>query len=293
MNVIIYCRVSSDEQAEGTSLDVQEERLTAYCDRKGYNVIDVPHREDESGKTFEKRPVIQGIMKYIRKHKGQVDKLLVLRWNRYSRDLFSACANMDTLRKLGVEVNSIEEPLDYNSSSWPTQLGLYIGMAQGDNISRSKATIDGMFYGNSGAPNGYRGPTTGFGVNQNPGFYNSLTRSIVSGGGIVASGSNAQNTQNQNQQYQQYANQYRHGFQNVPLPMHKDASCVRDYLWEYLTTYGQVRVADFYDACGDYAAHIIQQYTDNNWGWRNLDGLQVVRVPEGWILNLPEPISLK
>ena len=162
MNVIIYCRVSSDEQAEGTSLDVQEERLMAYCDRKGYNVIDVPHREDESGKTFEKRPVIQGIMKYIRKHKGQVDKLLVLRWNRYSRDLFSACANMDTLRKLGVEVNSIEEPLDYNSSSWPTQLGLYIGMAQGDNISRSKATIDGI-RGNlkkgrcaNKAPRGYR-----------------------------------------------------------------------------------------------------------------------------------------
>ena len=32
--MIIYCRVSSDEQVEGTSLDVQEERLTAYCDRK-------------------------------------------------------------------------------------------------------------------------------------------------------------------------------------------------------------------------------------------------------------------
>ena len=144
MNVIIYCRVSSDEQAEGTSLDVQEERLTAYCERKGYNIIDVPHREDESAKTFERRPIIQGIMKYIRKHRGQVDKLLVLRWNRYSRDLFSACANMDSLRKLGVEVNSIEEPLDYASASWPTQLGLYIGMAQGDNISRSKATIDGI-----------------------------------------------------------------------------------------------------------------------------------------------------
>ena len=144
MNVILYCRVSSDEQAEGTSLDVQEERLMNYCKRNGYNVIDVPHREDESGKTFEKRPVIQGIMKYIRGHKGQVDKLLVLRWNRYSRDLFSACENMGTLRKLGVEVNSIEEPLDYNSASWATNLGVYIGMAQGDNISRAKATIDGI-----------------------------------------------------------------------------------------------------------------------------------------------------
>ena len=144
MKVIIYCRVSSDEQAEGTSLDVQEERLMNYCERKGYSVVDVPHREDESAKDFEHRPVIQGIMKYIRKHKGQVNKLLVLRWNRYSRELFSACANLDALRKLGVEVNAIEEPLNYESSSWPHLLGTYIGMAQGDNISRSKATIDGI-----------------------------------------------------------------------------------------------------------------------------------------------------
>ncbi len=108
MNVIIYCRVSSDEQAEGTSLDVQEQRLTRYCERLGYNIIDIPHKEDASGKTFKKRPVIQNIMNYIRKHKGQVDKLLVLRWNRYSRDLPTAMANLEELQTLHVEVNSIE-----------------------------------------------------------------------------------------------------------------------------------------------------------------------------------------
>ena len=34
MNVIIYCRVSSDEQTLGASLDVQEERLRKYCNPK-------------------------------------------------------------------------------------------------------------------------------------------------------------------------------------------------------------------------------------------------------------------
>ena len=81
MNVIIYCRVSSDEQTLGASLDVQEERLRKYCNQMGYNIIDnIPYREDESAKTFEKRPVIQGIMSYIRKNKGKVNKLLFLRW---------------------------------------------------------------------------------------------------------------------------------------------------------------------------------------------------------------------
>ncbi len=144
MNVIIYCRVSSDEQAEGTSLDVQEQRLTRYCERLGYNIIDIPHKEDASGKTFKKRPVIQNIMNYIRKHKGQVDKLLVLRWNRYSRDLPTAMANLVELQTLHVEVNSIEETINYESASWPHLLGTYIGMAHSDNLSRSHATLDGI-----------------------------------------------------------------------------------------------------------------------------------------------------
>ena len=144
MNVIIYCRVSSDEQAEGTSLDVQEKRLTRYCNQRGYNIIDIPHREDASGKTFKKRPVIQSIMTYIRQNKNKVDKLLVLRWNRYSRDLPTAMANMVELQSLKVEVNSIEEPIDYDSPSWPHLLGTYIGMAHSDNLSRAHATLDGI-----------------------------------------------------------------------------------------------------------------------------------------------------
>ena len=123
MNVIIYCRVSSDEQTLGASLDVQEERLRKYCNQMGYNIINnIPYREDESAKTFEKRPVIQGIMSYIRKNKGKVNKLLFLRWDRYSRDIISASENLKELLKSGVEPNAIEAPLDFNSDTWPLLL---------------------------------------------------------------------------------------------------------------------------------------------------------------------------
>ena len=44
-NVIIYCRVSSDEQTLGASLDVQEERLRKYCNQMGYNIINNIHTE--------------------------------------------------------------------------------------------------------------------------------------------------------------------------------------------------------------------------------------------------------
>ena len=148
INVIIYCRVSTDEQRQGTSVDVQEERLKAYCTFKGYNIITSPEfrdcKEDESAKTFEKRPIMQAILNYIRRHRGKVQKLLFLRWNRFSRDLFSATDAVKELLDLGVEPNAIEEELNFESTSWPVLLGAYIGIAQSDNIARSKATIDGI-----------------------------------------------------------------------------------------------------------------------------------------------------
>ena len=39
-NVILYCRVSSDEQRDNTSLEYQEMVLRAYCNNHGYNVLD-------------------------------------------------------------------------------------------------------------------------------------------------------------------------------------------------------------------------------------------------------------
>ena len=39
INVILYCRVSTDEQAEkGFSLNYQEETLKNHCAFKGYNI---------------------------------------------------------------------------------------------------------------------------------------------------------------------------------------------------------------------------------------------------------------
>ena len=62
-NVIIYCRVSSDEQKLGSSLEVQEANLRRYCEQSGYHIEQV-YREDESAKTFDKRPEMQKLIAY-------------------------------------------------------------------------------------------------------------------------------------------------------------------------------------------------------------------------------------
>lgn len=40
INVLIYCRVSTDEQRKGMSVDVQEDMLRRYCAYRGYNIIE-------------------------------------------------------------------------------------------------------------------------------------------------------------------------------------------------------------------------------------------------------------
>ncbi len=74
-NAIIYCRVSSDEQAENTSLDNQERILRAYCNNNGYNVLFCA-REDFSAKHYDlKRPEMAKIYNYCKNHKNEVDAL--------------------------------------------------------------------------------------------------------------------------------------------------------------------------------------------------------------------------
>ena len=79
VNVLIYCRVSTDEQADGCSLDMQELYLRRFCDANEYNIIDI-YKEDYSAKHYDmRRPEMAKMYNYCKKHKREVDKILFLR----------------------------------------------------------------------------------------------------------------------------------------------------------------------------------------------------------------------
>lgn len=54
MNVILYCRVSTDEQADGCSLEVQENYLKCFCSNHGYNIVGI-YKDDYSAKHYDLR----------------------------------------------------------------------------------------------------------------------------------------------------------------------------------------------------------------------------------------------
>ena len=144
-NVILYCRVSSDEQKTNTSLEFQEKKLRKYCDANGYNVIACYH-EDFSAKHHDfQRPEMRKIRDYCKKHKREVDLILFLRWDRFSRNTeFALMFKRIFLDDWGIQFNAIESPVDFDATEWASALSQYCSTAHTENNKISRRTRDGV-----------------------------------------------------------------------------------------------------------------------------------------------------
>ena len=162
-NVILYCRVSSDEQKTNTSLDFQEKKLREHCQTQGYNVIGCYH-EDFSAKSHDfQRPEMQKIRDYCKKHKHEVDMILFLRWDRFSRNPeFAYMFKRIFMDEWGIDFNALESPIDFSATEWSTLLSNYCAAAHTENNKISRRTRDGiretMLSGRwaNSAPRGYK-----------------------------------------------------------------------------------------------------------------------------------------
>ena len=145
MRVILYCRVSSEEQKDGTSLDFQERVLREYCSRNNYEVIHCC-REDFSAKHHDfRRPQMRWLRDYCRKNPKEVDLILFLRWDRFSRNTeFAHAFKRIFMDGMGIRFNAIENPIDFETTEWSTLFNVYAGVAQTENSKISRRTRDGI-----------------------------------------------------------------------------------------------------------------------------------------------------
>lgn len=61
-----------------------------------------------------------------------------------------------------------------------------------------------------------------------------------------------------------------------------DAEVVLSRLQEAIAKYGMVSVGDFYDMVNQHC-----EFTDQKWGWVNLDGVEIVRYQDAYCINFP------
>ena len=142
MNGIIYCRVSSKEQTQGTSLESQEQACRKYAHSKHIGVLKVFVEQGESAK-FADRTQLLELIEFSRKNKGNVELLLVWKVDRFARNVADHFKVKAELLKYGVRIVSVTEPIDTNAEGKLMET-ILAGFAQFDNDIRAMRTVQGM-----------------------------------------------------------------------------------------------------------------------------------------------------
>ena len=119
-------------------------------------------------------------------------------------------------------------------------------------------------------------------------FYGSSSKPRDSRGGFLADRVSydrfAKRTSN-DRYIQDRQNSY--SYDEVVLTTRSDAEQVLDRLCEAIHEYKMVSVADLYELVG-----IPDQFTDHKYGWTSLRNARVIRVRDGYALDLPKPFPL-
>jgi site-specific DNA recombinase len=140
---ILYIRVSTEEQADkGYSQRNQEEMLRKYCINNSIEIRSVIY-EDHSAKSFE-RPAWSSILQNLKSRKNNVNLILFTKWDRFSRNAGDAYQMISLLRKLGVEPQAIEQPLDLSVPENKMMLAFYLAAPEVENDRRALNVVYGM-----------------------------------------------------------------------------------------------------------------------------------------------------
>lgn len=139
---VLYLRVSTAEQVEGTSLETQERLSREYAARNSMEVAGVFTDRGESAKTTD-RPEFQRMIRFATEAKNKVSFVLVYRLDRLARNTYDHQVYSATLAKYGVSIRSATEPLsdDPTGKFVTTMLS---AMAELDNSIRGQRAKDGM-----------------------------------------------------------------------------------------------------------------------------------------------------
>jgi site-specific DNA recombinase len=142
LRAVIYCRVSTEEQVDNTSLASQEKICREWCERQGIEVDRAFIEEGESAKTT-RRTQFQDMYSYCRQSKGRLQFVVVYKVNRFSRDNYDHHVYKALFAKVGVTLRSATEYFDDSPVGKLTE-NMLSAFSQFDNDQRSENTVVGM-----------------------------------------------------------------------------------------------------------------------------------------------------
>ena len=128
MKVILYCRVSTREQADsGISLDAQRAKLTAYADLYDLDVVEVVEDAGESAKSL-KRPGLQRALDMLRS--GSAEGLAVVKLDRLTRSIGDWQTLIDDHFGDRSQLFSVADSIDTRTAAGRMVLNILLSVAQ-------------------------------------------------------------------------------------------------------------------------------------------------------------------
>jgi len=111
MKVAIYARVSSEKQDIDLSISAQLKALREYASRNNHIIVREYVDEAESGRSID-RPGFKQMIATARQKPAPFEAILVWKLSRFARNREDSIIYKSLLRKQGVQVISINEPLE-------------------------------------------------------------------------------------------------------------------------------------------------------------------------------------
>jgi len=138
-----YIRVSTREQAlEGVSLAAQEERIRAFCQAKGWELLRVYRDEGVSGKSLD-RPGVQAMIHDL---KGDgVNVVVVLKLDRLTRSIRDLGSLIEDLFG-GVALAAVDGSLDSSTAGGRMVVNLLGSVAQWEREVIAERTKDALTF---------------------------------------------------------------------------------------------------------------------------------------------------
>lgn len=141
----LYKRVSSDEQKHNNSLPYQDEVLNNFCKSFNITIVGIYVDDGYSAMSFE-RPDWKRMLNDTKKNKGAADLLLFKDWSRFSRaeNMGESYMMLYKLNKMGLEVQAIEQIIDFNIPESLHLISIYIASPAVENLRRASNTRNGI-----------------------------------------------------------------------------------------------------------------------------------------------------
>ena len=159
-SAIIYCRVSTQEQAEeGISLHAQEAKARAWAELNGYEVTTLHVDAGLSGRRADNRPALQEALAEL----SDGDALVCYSLSRLARSTRDAIAISESLQKRGADLVSLSEKIDTTTAAGKMVFRMLAVMAEFESDLTAERTSlalqhkkqQGEFTGGKTAPYGY------------------------------------------------------------------------------------------------------------------------------------------